>query len=159
MKIGVLVDVSGGDAALGAIQGDIAHVDQLNLIGALTGVSAASALVDASVLQQVSGGFSIVDSAANIAARVVALCGAKDFAHVTSISVSSGGVAKVSVAQAIRGAAGLSKLEGGFDIADTGAQIQAKLGALASEVADIDSISLLSGAVHVSLATLSAQSS
>ena len=147
------------DAALGAIQGDIAHVDQLNLIGALTGVSAASALVDASVLQQVSGGFSIVDSAANIAARVVALCGAKDFAHVTSISVSSGGVAKVSVAQAIRGAAGLSKLEGGFDIADTGAQIQAKLGALASEVADIDSISLLSGAVHVSLATLSAQSS
>ena len=144
-------------AALNLIQGDLGHISQLNLTGPLTGVSVATAIADAGVLKQVSGGFSIVDSAANIAAQVAALSAAQDLSEIASISLASGGVASLTVQQALAAAPAMSKLAGGFSIADTAAHVQAKIAALDSETASIVSMSVQSGLVHVNVASFASQ--
>jgi hypothetical protein len=90
-------------------------------------------------LDQVAGGYSIVDSAANIQPNLAAL--QADASHIASVSLTSG-VVTVNVAAFLAEQAVLNKIVGGFAVADTGANVQAQLGALEQDAGQIKSVTL-----------------
>jgi beta-glucanase (GH16 family) len=73
-------------AAAGALMADASHITAIYATGGAPVVSTASFTADRSVLDKVVGGFSVTDSAANIAATLDALTG--DISHLTSVSLS-----------------------------------------------------------------------
>ena len=196
--------------ALGLLQADLSHIDRLALTGSLTGLSAATAIANAGVLSDVSGGFSIADSAANLGSNLGKLASASDIGKLSGIDVSGGSILIVSTATAVADEKALLKVMNGFSVkgsaaavardadvleaevvnistiavtgsgkltvtaavaardnralslagtyavSDSGANITSNLAALLPDAANISAISLLSGEVDVSVATLAA---
>ena len=97
----------------------------------------------------IPGGFSIADTAANITPAIATL----NDSHINSIAVTSG-VVSVTVATFASNQTTLDKITGGFAISDTAANIVAALTSLNDS--DINSISVTSGVVAVSVSSFAA---
>jgi serralysin len=99
----------------------------------------ASFLGSKALLDQVAGGFSIVDSLANVQANLAAL--QADAGHINAVTLTSGAMS-VNAATFAADQAILDKIGGGFAVVDTGANVQARMGALAPDAAHIASVTL-----------------
>jgi hypothetical protein len=90
-------------------------------------------------LDQVAGGYSILDSAANIQPNFAAL--EADAGHIDAVTLTSGAIS-VNAATFAADQAVLNEIIGGFAVADTGANIQAQIGALEQDAGAIKSVTL-----------------
>jgi serralysin len=99
----------------------------------------ASFLTSQSMLDQVAGGYSIVDSAANVQSVLGAL--EADEGNINAVTLTSGAIS-VNVATFVADQAILNDIVGGFAVADTGANVQAQMGALQQDASAIKSVTL-----------------
>ncbi|WP_294541429.1 M10 family metallopeptidase C-terminal domain-containing protein [uncultured Rhodoblastus sp.] len=107
-------------------------------------------------LDHVAGGFSIVDSLANIQPGLDAL--QADAGHINSVTSISGVIA-VNAATFVADQTILDKFAGGFSVVDAGANLLARIGALNSDAGHINAVTSTSGAVVVNAATFAANQS
>ncbi len=99
----------------------------------------ASFLTSQSSLDQVAGGYSIVDSLANIQPNLAALNA--DASNINAVTSTSGVIA-VNAATFAADQTILNKFVGGFAVVDTGANIQAQIDALGNDSAAITSVTM-----------------
>jgi hypothetical protein len=99
----------------------------------------ASFLASQSSLDQVAGGYSIVDSGANILANLAAL--EADAGNINAVTPTDG-VASVNVATFVADQTVLNKFAGGFAVVDTGANIQAQIDAMEQDAGAITSVTM-----------------
>uniref|UniRef100_UPI003F997594 hypothetical protein n=1 Tax=Rhodoblastus sp. TaxID=1962975 RepID=UPI003F997594 len=99
----------------------------------------ATFLTSQSSLDQVPGGYSIVDSGANILANLAGL--ETDAGNINAVT-STSGVVSVNAATFLADQTILNKFSGGFAVVDTGANIQAQIGALENDAGPITSVTL-----------------
>jgi hypothetical protein len=101
--------------------------------------SVASFQTSQSALNQVAGGFSIVDSLANVQANLAAL--QADAGHINAVTLT-GGTISVNAATFAADRAILDKIVGGFAVADTGANVLTRISALQQDAANVTSVTL-----------------
>ncbi len=100
----------------------------------------ASFLTSQSLLDQVAGGYSIVDSLANIRTNLDAL--ETDAAGDINTVTPTSGVISVNAVTFVADQAILNKFAGGFAVVDTGANIQAQIGALENDAGPITTVTM-----------------
>ncbi len=130
----ILNKISGGfdiaDAAanvqadLAGLEADESRIDGIDLSSGSVSVTVAAFQSDETVLNRISGGFDIADTAAHVQADLTGL--EADASHIGAIDVSSGTVS-VSIATYNSDAAILYKIAGGFDVAVASTQPQSVL--------------------------------
>jgi hypothetical protein len=104
-------------------------------------------------LDQVAGGFSIVDTVANVQADLAGL--QADSAHINAVTLIDGALT-VDNATFNADRLALNKVVGGFNVTDTAAHVQANLAALQADAGHINAITATGGPVSVSAATFRA---
>jgi hypothetical protein len=113
-----------------------------------------SFLTSRSSLDQLAGGFSIVDSLANIRTNLAAL--QADAGHINAVTPIDGVIA-VDVATFTADQPILNKFAGGFAVVDTGSAVLAQIAALQSDAGQITTVTLSDSTVAApSILTLSA---
>ena len=135
-------------ANLAALTADASHITSITATGGPVTVGTGTFVADAAALNEIVGGFSISDTAANVQANLAAMTA--DASHITSIT-ATGGTVTVGTAAFVADAAALNKIVGGFAISDTAANIQANQAAL-HRTSHITSITATGGTVTVGTA-------
>jgi hypothetical protein len=102
------------------------------------------------LLDQVAGGFSIVDTVANVQANLTGLLA--DSAHINAVTLIDGALS-VDAATFRADQPLLNAIVGVFNVADTAAHVQADLAALQADAGHIGAITATGGPVSVSVAT------
>src|ERR1700722_16888060 len=136
-------------AELSALKTDVAHVSSITAMGTTkVTVNKTTFVADESVLNKITGGFVLSDTAANIQAELSAL--KTDVAHVSSITAM--GATKVTAKKTtfVADESVLNKITGSFVFSDTAANIQAEVSALKTDVAHVSSITAM-GATKVTV--------
>lgn len=138
-------------ASLPTLAGMLSRINAVNVTDGTISVGASIFGRYAAVLDKISGGFSLTDTAAEIRAQLPAL-GADN--HLTGITATDGPVT-VSAADFAAGRPALDKIAGGFTVTDGAGAIAAALDSLAGD-SGVNRISLTRGTLAVSVATLMA---
>ena len=134
-------------AALSALTADAGHVTAITATGGTVTVSTTVFAADKAALDKIVGGFDVSDTVANVTAALSALTA--DAGHIAAIT-ATGGTVTVSTTAFAADKAALDKIDGGFDISDTVANVTAALAALTADAGHITAITATGGKVTVS---------
>ncbi len=155
-KLIVADPVANLQANLAVLQADAAVIDAIVSTSGVITVNVATFVADQTVLNKAAGGFTVVDTVANIQANLAVL--SADAAHITS-TTATGGVVSVNLSTFSADRAGLNDIVGGVNISDVVTNVQTNLAALQADVSHIGSITATYGWVSASIVTFKADKS
>ncbi|RBP16870.1 hypothetical protein DFR50_104148 [Roseiarcus fermentans] len=128
--------VPGGPSALAL---DASHIASIAASGGTVTVGNGVLVADQPALDEIAGGFAISGKASVLSGNLDGL--QNDVGHILSITGASG-VITGTMANFTRDEAAMNKIAGGFNLADTAANIAAGLDLLRGDVGHIDAITL-----------------
>ena len=122
---GVTISDTGADvsAGLSTLESDKSLFNTIVTTGGHAEVSVSDFSAYSSLLNEISGGFSILDTAADLMTTAVLAALKADLTHIDAIAVSSDPLALSSVASFNANVGVFDKIAGGVDITDTAANI------------------------------------
>jgi hypothetical protein len=137
-------------ANLGALNADAANIKSTTATGGQVNVDIGTFVAFQPALNDIVGGFAVTDTVANVQANLAALNA--DAAHIT-MTTATGGPVSVSTATFLANQTALNHIAGGFNVADTSANLQTNLAALQADAGNVDAITATSGVVTVNATT------